>query len=121
KPTPPQIVGKNIYGRIKISDIAWRVNKTENDIIEVLSNLINRGRIPGYIQGDEYIQIQGEELTKLSPRITPSPQAETSHQFFTVPEADVSAKTREGYKRCGVCGAEIPDWTKICPKCGAKQ
>ncbi|MEM2146961.1 MAG: hypothetical protein QW279_16480 [Candidatus Jordarchaeaceae archaeon] len=122
KPIPqPQIIGKNIYGRIKISDLAWRVNRTDNELIEVLSNLINQGRIPGYIQGDEYIQIQGEALTKLTPQLTPTPTVETPSQFFTTSEADVSAKTREGYKRCGVCGAEIPEWTKICPKCGAKQ
>nr|MDO8079668.1 hypothetical protein [Candidatus Freyarchaeota archaeon] len=122
KPTPlPQIAGKNIYGRIKISDMAWRVSRMDNELTEALSNLINQGKISGYIQGDEYIQTQGEVLTKLSTRGGPAPRAETPSQFFTTSEADVSAKTREGYKRCGVCGAEIPDWTKICPKCGAKQ
>jgi hypothetical protein len=118
---PSQIVGKNIYGRIKISDMAWRVNRTDNDLIEALSNLINQGKIPGSIQGDEYVQTQGEALTKLTAPSMTAPPVEAPSKFFTVPEADVSAKTREGYKRCGVCGAEIPDWTKICPKCGAKQ
>lgn len=122
KPTSQlQIIGKNIYGRIKISDMAWRVNRTDNELIEILSNLINQGRISGYIQGDEYIQVQGEALTKLTPQITPAPSVEKPSQFFTTPEADVSTKTREGYKRCGVCAAEIQEWIKICPKCGAKQ
>lgn len=115
-----QISGKNLYGRIKISDMAWRVNRTDNELTEALSNLINQGKIPGFIQGDEYVQTQGEALTKLSPSAT-APRVEAPSQFFTVPEADVSAKTREGYKRCGVCGAELPDLMKICPKCGAKQ
>jgi len=124
KPMPqPQFVGKNIYGRIKISDLAWRVNKTDNELIEALSNLINQGRIPGYIQGDEYIQAPDEALTMLSvPSYkTPAYATEKATQFFTTSEADISAKTREGYKRCGVCGSEIPEWTRICPKCGAKQ
>jgi tetratricopeptide (TPR) repeat protein len=123
KPIPQaQIAGKNIYGRIKISEMAWRVSKTDSDLTEALSNLINQGKIPGYIQGDEYIQTPDEALTKLSTRGSGlAPSAEASSQFFTTSEADVSAKTREGYKRCGVCGTEIPNWTKICPKCGAKQ
>ncbi len=113
--------GKNIYDRIKISDMAWRVGRTDNEITEALSNLINQGKIPGYIQADEYIQTPDVDLTQLSTQSVPAPTAEASSQFFTTSEADVAAETREGYKRCGVCGAEIPDWTKICPKCGAKQ
>ncbi|MHA1361045.1 MAG: hypothetical protein ACTSP1_00640 [Candidatus Freyarchaeota archaeon] len=118
---PTRVAGKNIYGRIKIRDIAWRIGKTDDEVVEILSNLINQGRIPGYIQGDEYIQSPGEELTLLS---TPGPsslRAETPSRFFISSEADVTAETREGYKRCGVCGEEIPNWTKICPRCGAKQ
>ncbi|MHA1578996.1 MAG: PCI domain-containing protein [Candidatus Freyarchaeota archaeon] len=118
---PTRVSGKNIYGRIKISDIAWRIGRTDDEVVKILSNLISQGRIPGYIQGDEYIQSPGEELTLLSTRGPPSPQAEAPSRFFISSEADVTAETREGYKRCGVCGEEIPNWTKICPKCGAKQ
>ncbi len=116
-----RVGGKHIYARIKISDMAWRVGRTDNELTEALSNLINQGKIPGYIQADEYIQTPDGELTQLSTPSIPAPTAEASSQFFTTTEADVKAETREGYKRCGVCGAEIPDWTKICPKCGAKQ
>ena len=118
---PTRVAGKNIYGRIKISDIAWRIGKTDDEVVEILSNLINQGRIPGYIQGDEYIQSPGEELTLLSTRGPSSLRTEAPRRFFISSEADVTAETREGYKRCGVCGEEIPNWTKICPKCGAKQ
>ncbi|WXG40407.1 MAG: hypothetical protein WED07_06270 [Candidatus Freyarchaeum deiterrae] len=116
-----QIVGKNLYSRIKLSDMAWRVCKADNELTDAISNLINQGKIPGYIQGDEYIQTPGGPLIKLSTRGSPAPCAEPPSQFFKTSEADVSAKTREGYKRCGVCGTELPEWTKICPKCGAKQ
>ncbi|MFB0563707.1 MAG: PCI domain-containing protein [Candidatus Lokiarchaeia archaeon] len=121
KPPLTQVGGLNIYGRIKISDMAWRVGRTGNELTEALSNLINQGKISGYIQADEYIQTPDEGLTQLSTQSVPAPTAEAPSQFFTTVEADVTAQTREGYKRCGVCGAEIPDWTKICPKCGAKQ
>ncbi|MBS7280770.1 MAG: hypothetical protein KIH09_13200 [Candidatus Freyarchaeota archaeon] len=122
-PPATRVGGKNIYGRIKIRDIAWRVGKSDEELRAVLSNLINQGKIAGYIQGDEYIQAPDEALTMLSvPSYKTPPYAtEKATQFFTTSEADISAQTREGYKRCGVCGSEIPEWTRICPKCGAKQ
>lgn len=116
-----KVSGKNLYDRIKISDIAWRVGRTEKEMVDALSNLINQGRIPGYIQAGEYIQNPNVERTQLSTQIAPTPTAEAPSKFFTTSEADVTAATKEGYKRCGVCGVEIPDWTRICPKCGAKQ
>lgn len=122
KPAPPtRVTGKNLYGRIRISDMAWRVGRTENELVEALSNLINRGKISGFVQAGEYIQTPDEAMTQLSTPGVTAPPTEAPSQFFTSSEADVTAETKAGYKRCGVCGAEIQDWTKICPKCGAKQ
>lgn len=111
----------NVYGRISISDIAWRVGETSERIRQVLSVLIQSGRIPGKIEGNVYIQNEGlvPQIVQIAPKPRP---VEAKTTFFTaLKEKDVTAPTRPGYKRCGVCGEEIPEYLMICNCCGARQ
>ncbi|MEM1657900.1 MAG: hypothetical protein QXK94_02575 [Candidatus Jordarchaeales archaeon] len=115
------IDSENVYGRMSISDIAWRVGESAERIRQVLSALIQSGRLPGKIEGDEYIQSEG--VISQATQITPKPRSvETKVTFFAaLKEKDVKAPTRPGYKRCGVCGEEIPEYLMICSYCGARQ
>lgn len=117
---------RNPYSRIHISEIAWRVGQNIDYVRQVLNNLIQSGRIPGRIEGDEYVQSGTTPPTFQMPHPasppSPQPQSTGSPSFLeALREKDITAPTRPGYKRCGVCGEEIPGWAKVCPHCGARQ
>lgn len=112
---------KNVYGRIRISEIAWRIGENTERIRQVLSALIERGKIAGKIKGDEYVQDEGISYHTFQVASKPQQAAEKPAFLSALKEKDVTAPARPGYKRCGVCGEEIPEAFMVCNHCGAHQ
>ncbi|MEM3663273.1 MAG: hypothetical protein QXW47_02195 [Candidatus Jordarchaeales archaeon] len=112
---------RNVYGRIKISEIAWRAGENTERVRQVLSTLIQSGRIPGKIEGNEYIQDEGIICQTIQAISKPQRTNEKTGFLSALKERDVAAPTKPGYKRCGVCGEEIPEAFMVCTYCGARQ
>lgn len=112
---------QNVYGKIKISEIAWRVGEDAERIKQILSKLIQGGRIGGRIEGNDYIRHESAIYHTFQVASKLQQIDEKSGFLSTLKERDVSAPTKPGYKRCGVCGEEIPEDSTICTYCGARQ
>lgn len=112
---------RKVYGRIKISEIAWRAGENTERVRQILSTLIQSGRIPGRIEGNEYIQEEGIAYQTIQTTSKPQRADEKTGFLSALKEKDVAAPTKPGYKRCGVCGEEIPEAFVVCTYCGARQ